>query len=174
MSNQLATVEQATQALGVTSSLSPNKAITVFEMESLISQLPQIPIEIYRSLSGYGNNYSEDRSITIIVNSCDAEIDVDFTYKFERDSDFNQAATIPVKGCYVFSASNKSPIEAEFEVSGVDVRRIDGRCFYQILDSEDNETVFYKSLSGNRINQFSWSYLGWFNNCSITVIVIND
>ena len=37
MSNQLATVEQATQALGVTSSLNLNKAITVSEMESLIS-----------------------------------------------------------------------------------------------------------------------------------------
>lgn len=36
MSNQLATVEQATQALGVTSSLSPNKAITLSEMEDLI------------------------------------------------------------------------------------------------------------------------------------------
>ena len=38
MSNQLATVEQATQALGVTSSLNPNKVITVSEMEALISQ----------------------------------------------------------------------------------------------------------------------------------------
>ena len=41
MSNQLAKVSDATQALGVTSSLSPNKAITVSEMEELLKSAPQ-------------------------------------------------------------------------------------------------------------------------------------
>lgn len=40
MSNQLAKVSDATKALGVTTSLLANKAITVSELESLISQLP--------------------------------------------------------------------------------------------------------------------------------------
>lgn len=39
MSNQLAKVSDATKALGVTSSLPANKAITVSELESLISKL---------------------------------------------------------------------------------------------------------------------------------------
>lgn len=38
MSNQLAKVSDATQATGVSSSLNPNKCITLSEMESLISQ----------------------------------------------------------------------------------------------------------------------------------------
>lgn len=46
MSNQLAKVSDATKALGVTSSLPANKAITVSELESLISQLPSTAAEI--------------------------------------------------------------------------------------------------------------------------------
>lgn len=38
MSNQLAKVSDATKATGVSSSLNPNKCITLFEMEALISQ----------------------------------------------------------------------------------------------------------------------------------------
>lgn len=42
MSNQLAKVSDATKALGVTSPLPANKAITVSELESLIFQIPKL------------------------------------------------------------------------------------------------------------------------------------
>lgn len=56
MSNQLAKVSDATKALGVTSSLSANKAITVSELESLISQLPSTAAEILGQLNLSSNN----------------------------------------------------------------------------------------------------------------------
>lgn len=40
-SNRLATVREALEKLGLSSTLSPNKAITVAELEELISQLPK-------------------------------------------------------------------------------------------------------------------------------------
>ena len=68
MSNQLATVKQATQALGVTSSLSPNKAITVSEMESLISQLSPSK-EVYdKIISIVGGSVSEAFGSKMVIN----------------------------------------------------------------------------------------------------------
>lgn len=57
MSNQLATVKQATQALGVTSSLNPNKAITVSEMNALIQNLPRTDIQY--QLKWFENNVNK-------------------------------------------------------------------------------------------------------------------
>ena len=74
MSNQLAKVSDATKALGVTSSLPANKAITVSELESLISQLPSTAAGILVKL--LGDNFSKkivDDSI-MIINSTDTDI----------------------------------------------------------------------------------------------------
>ena len=54
--NQLSRVSDATKALGVTSSLPPNKAITVSELDSLISQLPHTAAKILEKLSLSSNN----------------------------------------------------------------------------------------------------------------------
>lgn len=74
MSNQLATVEQATQALGVTSSLSPNKAITVSEMESLISQLSPSK-EVYdKIISIVGGSVSEAFGSKMVINLTSSQV----------------------------------------------------------------------------------------------------
>lgn len=74
MSNQLATVEQATQALGVTSSLNPNKAITVSEMESLISQLSPSK-EVYdKIISIVGGSVSEAFGSKMVINLTSSQV----------------------------------------------------------------------------------------------------
>lgn len=74
MSNQLATVKQATQVLGVTSSLSPNKAITVSEMESLISQLSPSK-EVYdKIISIVGGSVSEAIGSKMVINLTSSQV----------------------------------------------------------------------------------------------------
>lgn len=74
MSNQLATVKQATQALGVTSSLSPNKVITVSEMESLISQLSPSK-EVYdKIISIVGGSVSEAFGSKMVINLTSSQV----------------------------------------------------------------------------------------------------
>lgn len=51
MSNQLAKVSDATQATGVSSSLNPNKCITLSEMEDLVSQMPYSLNDLYEVFS---------------------------------------------------------------------------------------------------------------------------
>lgn len=74
MSNQLATVEQVTQALGVTSSLNPNKAITASEMESLISQLSPSK-EVYdKIISIVGGSVSEAFGSKMAINLTSSQV----------------------------------------------------------------------------------------------------
>lgn len=102
MSNQLAKVSDATKALGVTSSLPANKAITVSELESLIPNLDVADTVrnlgdgtsgkiIFKFISLYGENKviritytntsgSEKELFTVIVNdrTPDSELSLSF------------------------------------------------------------------------------------------------
>lgn len=53
MSNQLAKVSDAIKVTGVSSSLSPNKCITLSEMEALISEIPQMGSEVVSCIRSY-------------------------------------------------------------------------------------------------------------------------
>ena len=73
MNNQLAKVSDATKALGVTSSLPANKAITVSELESLISQLPSTAAEILGKINL--TNQSLKKKV-LVVNTTSEKIQV--------------------------------------------------------------------------------------------------
>ena len=73
MSNQLAKVSDATKALGVTSSLPANKAITVSELESLISQLPSTAAEILRKINLTNQSL---KNKVLVVNTTSEKIQV--------------------------------------------------------------------------------------------------
>lgn len=78
MSNQLSKVSDATKALGVTSSLPPNKAITVSELDSLISQLPsdnffQGGVEQFSTFTKEYPLGSLDSMLIVLVNSSQTE-----------------------------------------------------------------------------------------------------
>lgn len=73
MNNQLAKVSDATKALGVTSSLPANKAITVSELESLISQLPSTAAEILGKINLTNQSL---KNKVLVVNTTSEKIQV--------------------------------------------------------------------------------------------------
>jgi hypothetical protein len=71
--NQLSKVSDATKALGVTSSLPPNKAITVSELDSLISQLPSTAAEILGKINLTNQSL---KNKVLVVNTTSEKIQV--------------------------------------------------------------------------------------------------
>lgn len=81
MSNQLAKVSDATKALGVTSPLPANKAITVSELESIIFQLPsenffQGGVEQFSTFVKEYPLGSLDSMLIVLVNSASVEVPI--------------------------------------------------------------------------------------------------
>ena len=91
MSNQLATVKQATQALGVTSSLNPNKCITLSEMEAIIKDsIPLLSFKfepgVLRVIKLTNNNISLFTPISHSIKNMITDINLDSLDKIDAQS----------------------------------------------------------------------------------------
>lgn len=83
-SNRLATVSEALEKLGVTSSLSPNKAITVAELEELISKAT-ISKESIEDILNYMK--VSEGNLVIVVNDYEEVESVKVTF-YSTPTDF--------------------------------------------------------------------------------------
>lgn len=91
MSNQLAKVSDATKATGVSSSLNPNKCITLSEMEALIKDsIPLLSFKfepgVLRVIKLTNNNISLTNPISYAIKDMITDINLDSLDKIDAQS----------------------------------------------------------------------------------------
>lgn len=163
MSNQLAKVSDAIKATGISSSLSPNKCITLSEMEELIAKIPQMGSEVVSCI----RNYCLERikQLIIVLNDTDEDIDIDI-----RFGTSNYTTTVKAKGV---GALVSYYVEDSYIINIVgDVNSIDGKGYYRYTDEEElNHTDVQYTIEG--YGSFEMKFKGFMVLNSLSVITVS-
>lgn len=163
MSNQLAKVSDATKVTGVSSSLSPNKCITLFEMEALLAKIPQMGSEVVSCIRSYCSG--SIKQLIFVLNDTDGDIDIEINFgtsKYTRN--------VKAKGV---GALVSYYVEDNYTISVVgNSESISGKGYYRYTDEEEitYTDVFY-SIVG--YDSFEMKFKGFMTVNSLAVVIVS-
>lgn len=164
MSNQLAKVSDAIKATGVSSSLSPNKCITLSEMEALISEIPQMGSEVVSCIRSYCSG--SIKQLIFVLNDIDRDIDIEINFgtsKYTRN--------VKAKGV---GALVSYYVEENYTINvvGGGSESISGKGYYRYTDEEEltYTDVFYTIVG---YDSFEMKFKGFMTVNSLAVITVS-
>lgn len=163
MSNQLAKVSDAIKATGVSSSLSPNKCITLSEMEALISEIPQMGSEVVSCIRSYCSG--SIRQLIFVLNDIDRDIDIEINFSTSK-----YTRNVKAKGV---GALVSYSVEENYTINVVGgSESISGKGYYRYTDEEEltYTDVFYTIVG---YDSFEMKFKGFMTVNSLAVITVS-